>query len=135
MSLGKWAVIDIETTGINPMDDEIIDLGYWQFEGTELQRKFTSLVRSTHPVSPFIQKLTGISQSMLKKAPIWSQVEPDLLELEKHALIAHNSAFEEKFLKKYFNNSLISSFLVSIDFKRSFLSLTFKGLIKTSFLL
>jgi ATP-dependent DNA helicase DinG len=103
MSLGKWAVIDIETTGINPMDDEIIDLGYWQFEGTGLQRKFTSLVRSTHPVSPFIQKLTGISQSMLKKAPIWSQVEPDLLELEKHALIAHNSAFEEKFLKKYFD--------------------------------
>ena len=44
MGLGKWAVIDIETTGINPSDDEIIDLGYWQFDGTKLERKFTSLV-------------------------------------------------------------------------------------------
>ncbi|MCE3012660.1 MAG: 3'-5' exonuclease, partial [Proteobacteria bacterium] len=103
MSLGRWAVIDIETTGINPADDAIIDLGFWQFEDLKLQRKFTSLVRTDIPLSPFIQKLTGISQKMVKNAPLWSAVEHDLLELEKHQLIAHNSAFEEKFLKRYFD--------------------------------
>lgn len=103
MTLGSWAVIDIETTGINPMDDDIIDLGYWQFEGTTLTRKFSSLVRTTQPLSPFISKLTGITNAQVKKAPLWDQVEPDLLDLEKHVLIAHNSSFEEKFLKKYFD--------------------------------
>src|SRR5690606_24806641 len=103
MALGKWAVIDIETTGINPLDDNIIDLGYWQFDGTKLERKVASLVRSERPLSPFIQKLTGITDKMMKKAPRWEETEPELLELEKHTLIAHNAAFEEKFLKRYFD--------------------------------
>lgn len=103
MGLGKWAVIDIETTGISPLDDDIIDLGYWQFDGTTLVRKYTSLVRSQRPLSPFITKLTGITNEMCKRAPLWETVEPELLELEKHALLAHNAAFEEKFLKKYFD--------------------------------
>ncbi len=109
MDLGRWAVIDIETTGIDPLDDEIIDLGYLQFEGTKLVKKFSSLVRyepeHQGELSQFIQKLTGITADMLKKAPRWSDIEADLLELEGHRLIAHNSAFEEKFLSKYFEDN------------------------------
>ena len=30
MGLGLWAVLDIETTGIHPSTDEIIDLGFLQ---------------------------------------------------------------------------------------------------------
>lgn len=103
MSLGFWAVIDIETTGVNAATDEIIDLGFLQFEGTKLVRSYTSLVRCENAVSSFITKLTGISTDMLKKAPLWAQVEPDLLSLESHALLAHNAKFEESFLKRYFD--------------------------------
>lgn len=107
-NLGKWAVIDIETTGIDPVNDHIIDLGYLQFEGTKLIKKYSSLVRYSSEygeLSQFIQKLTGISPEMLKKAPRWEDVEPDLLELEGHTLLAHNASFEEKFLKKYFEKN------------------------------
>jgi ATP-dependent DNA helicase DinG len=128
MGLGKWAVIDIETTGINPLDDDIIDLGYWQFDGTTLVRKFTSLVRASRPVSPFIQKLTGITNAQVKKAPIWEQVEPDFLELEKHSLIAHNSAFEEKFLKRYFDKVDKSSDRESFQDSILYLGLLFPGI-------
>ena len=38
--LKKWAVIDIETTGIDPAYDQIIDLGFLQFEGTKLVRSY-----------------------------------------------------------------------------------------------
>lgn len=100
--LGRWAVIDIETTGIDPSYDQIIDLGYLQFEGTKLVRKYSSLVRTGVALSQFIQKLTGIKQSQINNAPMWSKVEPELLELEGHQLIAHNSSFEELFLGKYF---------------------------------
>lgn len=99
--LGKWAVIDIETTGIDPAYDKIIDLGFLQFEGTKLVRTYSSLVKTEQPVSKFIQKLTGINQDMLKKAPLWKVVENELHTLKEHSLIAHNSSFEEKFLKKY----------------------------------
>ena len=102
MGLGLWSVIDIETTGVNPGTDEIIDLGFYQFEDTKLVRTYSSLVRCENPVSSFITKLTGISNELIKRAPMWAQVEPDLLLLEGHSLLAHNSNFEESFLKRYF---------------------------------
>lgn len=103
MSLGAWAVIDIETTGIHPGTDEIIDLGFYQFEGTKLVRTYSSLVRPENSVSSFISKLTGITNEMLSKAPAWNTSENELLTLESHALLAHNAAFEESFLKRYFD--------------------------------
>ena len=103
MGLGSWAVIDIESTGINPSTDEIIDLGFLQFEDTKLVRTFSSLVRPTNQVSSFITKLTGITNDQLKKAPLWSSVEVDLMSLESHHLLAHNANFEESFLKRYFD--------------------------------
>jgi ATP-dependent DNA helicase DinG len=63
------------------------------------------LVRSEVTLSQFIQKLTGIKQSMVSKAPVWSKVEPDLMELEGHDLLAHNAGFEQKFLQKYFDKN------------------------------
>jgi ATP-dependent DNA helicase DinG len=103
MGLGSWAVIDIETTGIHPATDEIIDLGYLQFEGTKLVRSYSSLVRPENQVSSFITKLTGITNEQLKRAPLWASVEPELLALESHSLLAHNANFEESFLKRYFD--------------------------------
>jgi ATP-dependent DNA helicase DinG len=103
MGLGTWAVIDIETTGIHPATDEIIDLGFLQFEGTQLVRSYSSLVRPQNQVSSFITKLTGISNDMLLKAPLWESVENELLSLESHALLAHNANFEESFLKRFFD--------------------------------
>lgn len=100
--LGKWAVIDIETTGINPGEDEIIDIGFLVFEETKLVKQYSSLVKAPLEVSPFITKLTGITNKMLRNAPLWEAVEPELLELEDHQLIAHNSSFEEMFLKPFF---------------------------------
>lgn len=102
-SLGQWALIDIETTGIDPTYDQIIDLGYLQFDGTKLVKKYSSLVRTEVKLSKFIEKLTGITQDMVTKAPLWDKVEQDLLDLDGHALIAHNAQFEQMFLKKYFD--------------------------------
>lgn len=106
MGLGTWAVIDIETTGIHASTDEIIDLGFLQFEGTKLLRSYSSLVRPENQVSSFITKLTGISNEQLKKAPLWSSVETELHSLESHSLLAHNANFEESFLKRYFDKIL-----------------------------
>ena len=60
--LGRWASIDIETTGVNPANDNIIDVGFLEFDGTELVKKFDSLVRHEGHLSYFIQKLTSIKQ-------------------------------------------------------------------------
>ncbi|EQC52827.1 helicase C-terminal domain-containing protein [Bacteriovorax sp. DB6_IX] len=100
--LGKWAVIDIETTGADAGVDEIIDVGYLQFDGVKLIRKFQSLARPSFEVSHFIQKLTGITNKMLKDAPLFDMVVGDILELDDHHLLAHNSDFEASFLDSHF---------------------------------
>lgn len=102
--LGKWAVIDIETTGADAGVDEIIDVGYLQFEGTKLVRTYQSLCRPSFEVSHFIQKLTGITNKMLKKAPLWDDVVGEVLELDGHSLLAHNADFESGFLDRHFDN-------------------------------
>ncbi|MFT6070163.1 MAG: ATP-dependent DNA helicase DinG [Bacteriovoracaceae bacterium] len=101
--LGRWTVIDIETTGINPANDSIIDIGFLEFDGTALVRKYDSLVRHEGHLSYFIQKLTSIKPTQLKKAPRWEDVELEVQELYGSKLIAHNSDFEKSFLEASFD--------------------------------
>lgn len=105
MGLGNWALIDIETTGIDASYDQIIDIGFLQFEETKIVKTYSSLIRTDREISHFIQKLTGIKPAALKNAPLWSEVEFELGELEGNKLLAHNAEFERKFLGKYFEDS------------------------------
>jgi ATP-dependent DNA helicase DinG len=102
INLGRWAVIDIETSGINPHHDSIIDLGFLQFDGCELIKEHSTLVRCEERLSPFITKLTGITNKMIRKAPMWEEVRNDLWDLAGHQLIAHHACFEESFLAPEF---------------------------------
>lgn len=101
-TLGQWAVIDIETTGADAAHDQVIDVGFLQFDGTKLIREYRSLVRFDGVLSNFIQKLTGIHSEMLKRAPRWEEVEVEIQSLHGHYLLAHNSDFEESFLARSF---------------------------------
>lgn len=101
--LGKWAVIDIETSGADPSYDQVIDVGFLLFEGVTLVQKFTSLAQYPGELSSFIQKLTGITPKMLSKAPTFREVEKEIQELFGVKLIAHNSDFEQGFLKRSFD--------------------------------
>ncbi len=109
MNLGKWAVIDIETTGIDPSYDQIIDLGYLQFENSTLVKKYSSLVKTDRELNQFIQNLTGITPAMVSKAPSWKKVKIDLWDLEGSALIAHNAHFESSFLQSEFKEQEVFS--------------------------
>ena len=96
--LGSWAIIDIETTGLVAGHDQIIDIGFLRFTGTTLREKYSSLVRYTHGLPQFIQKLTGITDKMVSQAPEEADVLASLDQLQGHRLIAHNSSFEQSFL-------------------------------------
>lgn len=126
-SLGRWAVIDIETTGIDASKDEIIDVGFVQFEGTEVIRDYTSLVRTEYPISNFIQKLTGIKSKALKKAPVWDEVKTEVQYLFGHSLIAHNADFERSFLESTFDEIDDGEGRETYEDSLYFLSMLFPG--------
>jgi len=113
--LGNWSLIDIETTGIDPSYDAVIDVGFLSFSGTTLVKEYRSLVRTDIELSQFIQKLTGIKPHMLKQAPSWSEVSLEISNLEGHRLLAHNASFEKMFLGNLFSGSS-TEFIDSIPY-------------------
>ena len=57
--------IDLETTGLNPESDRIIEIGAVKFQGTRILDTFSTLVNPDRDISTFIQELTGISNDQL----------------------------------------------------------------------
>jgi ATP-dependent DNA helicase DinG len=100
----KWAIIDIETTGVNPETDDIIDIGFVLFEDFKIIQVYQSLLRPEYPPSAFITKLTGLTESMLAKAPRLEDVQHDWTVLDGAELIAYNADFEKKFLERHFTH-------------------------------
>ncbi|MDA8792434.1 exonuclease domain-containing protein [Bacteriovoracaceae bacterium] len=102
----NWMVLDIETTGMDSDYDDIIDIGYLYFEGLKCTKKYSSLVKTDINLSPIIQKLTNITPQMVTSAPPWEKVQEDVFQYEPRFILAHNSKFEESFLKRDWIKSL-----------------------------
>lgn len=95
-----YTVIDVETTGLDPLTDDIIEIAALHVvDGTPL-REFSQLIRIDHPLPPDIVRLTGISDTVLQEngRPL-EQVLADLLQFIGDAsLISHNAIFDQRFL-------------------------------------
>lgn len=65
----SYVVLDIETTGLNPVKNEIIELSAIKVENDRIVSEFSSLVKPEGVISPYITNLTGINSSMTNEAP------------------------------------------------------------------
>lgn len=98
-STGLYAVLDFETTGLNPkLGDRAIELGISLCSGGKEIDTFSSLINPGMPIVPFITSLTGISNDMVAAAPTAKSVMSDALDFVGDAqLVAHNAGFDKKF--------------------------------------
>lgn len=92
-----YVVIDIETTGLDPRFDEIIELAAIKYSnGVEVER-FQTLVNAE--IDDFITELTGITSEMLKDAPEIDEALPQFLSFVGSSLIVgHNVNFDINFI-------------------------------------
>ncbi len=91
--------LDLETTGLDPHADQIIEIGAVKFRGQEILGTFETYVDPRMPIPKFIERLTGINQNMIENAPLFPDVAYDLAAfLGEHPIIAHNVAFDIRFL-------------------------------------
>ncbi|MEQ1777884.1 MAG: 3'-5' exonuclease, partial [Nitrosomonas sp.] len=98
-----YVLLDLETTGATPTQDRITEIGLIRYEnGVEVGR-WNTLINPEVSISPFIQRLTGITQDMVDHAPTFAQVCETLLQwLDQAVLCAHNVRFDYGFLKNEF---------------------------------
>ena len=95
-----FVVVDLETTGGNPNDSAITEIGAVKVRGGQVLGEFQTLVNPHLPIPPFIQALTGITTAMVADAPRIEVALPAFLEFARGAvLVAHNAGFDVGFLK------------------------------------
>ncbi len=94
-----FAVLDLETTGLSPVDDRITEIGVVKCKGGIRCGEFASLVDPGRPIPPAITTVTGITDGMVMTRPPIEAVLPTLIEfLRGCVLVAHNAAFDTRFL-------------------------------------
>ncbi len=111
----NFLVIDLETTGLNPANSEIIEIGAVKVENGVLTGHFQMLVKPQQMPSPEISDLTGITPEMLIDAPPLSVALQALLDFAGAIgfWVAHNKDFEASFLEAHLEQQ--PNWLDSID--------------------
>jgi len=96
-----FAVVDLETTGGSPANDLITEIGAVRVRGGEVLGTFGTLVNPGRAVPPTITVLTGITTSMVTKAPRLHTVLPAFLEFlrPEDIVVGHNVRFDIGFLQ------------------------------------
>ena len=61
--------LDLETTGLDPNLDSVIEIGAVKFNQNRIDSEFSTLINPRKPIPQFISNLTGISNSMVQHAP------------------------------------------------------------------
>ncbi|MGV8049005.1 MAG: helicase C-terminal domain-containing protein [Anaerolineaceae bacterium] len=93
--------LDLETTGLDPNLDSIIEIGAVKFTENRVESEYSTLVNPRKPISTFITNLTGISNSMVQNAPLLADVLPELVDFVGDAVVVgHNVAFDLSFMRK-----------------------------------
>ncbi|MDG1818370.1 MAG: 3'-5' exonuclease, partial [Porticoccaceae bacterium] len=86
----KMVLLDLETTGGKATYNRVIEIGLLVIEQGEVIERWQSFIDPETKLPPFIQKLTGISPSMLYGAPLFAEIAEQLLGyLEGRTLVAH----------------------------------------------
>lgn len=97
--LGKFVVVDIETTGLSMTKNDVIEIAaikYVDFEPVEI---FETYIKPVHGINAEAMSVNNISEDMVSDAPLLYQVIPSLQEfISGFNLVAHNLEFDFKFL-------------------------------------
>lgn len=94
-----YCVIDIETTGLTPGQDEIIEIAAVRYRNMTKQASFDTFVRPVKRISSFITGLTGITNDMVADAPGISTAIAEFADfIGDDILMGYNVNFDINFL-------------------------------------
>jgi DNA polymerase-3 subunit epsilon/ATP-dependent DNA helicase DinG len=112
--LRQLVALDLETTGLDPQRDAVIEIGAVRFRGDRVEASWSSLVNPGRPLPPFITQLTGISDDMLAGAPRWAEVLGEVRSFVGiDPVLGHNVGFDLAFLRRrglFGDNDMLDTF-------------------------
>lgn len=100
-----YAIVDIETTGGNPLRDRITEIAVYVHDGKKVVREFTTLINPERSIPYFISRMTGITDQMVSGAPRFFEIAKELVEITKDVVfVAHNASFDYNFIRNEFRS-------------------------------
>ena len=95
----EYVVLDIETTGLSPRKDKMIEFAAVRFFNFEEQESFVSLINPECPLSPHAIAVNGITEEMIDGAPCIRDVLPKIIDfIGSNPIVGHNVGFDVGFL-------------------------------------
>lgn len=99
---GKLIFLDLETTGPNPATDRITEIGIVEASADGVKR-WSTLVNPRMPIPPFVSRLTGITDELVRDARDFAALHEELQQrLADGLFVAHNARFDYGFLRHEF---------------------------------
>lgn len=112
----SYVAIDLETTGLDPKRERIIEIGAVRVEAGEITAQFSSFVNPCRKLEARITELTGITDDMVASAPEIKEVIQEVLHFCGEApLLGHHVIFDYSFLKRAAVNTGLSFERSGID--------------------
>ncbi len=106
-----FTFVDVETTGLSPRYDKIIEVGIVQLKNFEIINSYNTFVNPGTRIPNFITNLTGITDDDVYDAPFFEDVRSDLINyFEDSVVVGHNVKFDISFLTKEFQQSGVENF-------------------------
>lgn len=112
----SFVCVDLETTGLDPKRDKIIEIGAVRVERGEIIEEWKAFVNPGRKLPERIVELTGIRDENLSGAKPIGEILPELLAfLDENVLLGHSVLFDFSFLKKAAVNEKLSFESQGID--------------------
>jgi DNA polymerase-3 subunit epsilon len=97
-----YAIVDIETTGGHAAGNGITEVAIVLHDGEKVTRRYETLINPQKNIPIYISALTGISNEMVIKAPLFSEVAAEIFNLiHDKVFVAHNVNFDYSFLRHH----------------------------------
>jgi DNA polymerase-3 subunit epsilon len=99
-----YSIIDIESNGAAFREEQITEIAIYKFDGHQILDQFISMVNPQSEITPFVQKLTGITQNMVRTAPKFHEIAKRIVEITQNTtVVGHNVDFDYRMLRQSFS--------------------------------
>ncbi len=100
----EFCVVDVETTGLSPSRNGIIEIGIVKVSKLKIVDTYHSFINPGKDIPFYITQLTGITNEDVYDAPFFEDVADEISEFFSETILSgHNLSFDFSFLRKEFN--------------------------------
>ena len=119
--LDTYCVFDLETTGLSPATNKIIEIAILKIKDNRIVDTYESLINPNMRISRSASRVNGISDDMVMHKPSFDELKDDILAfIGNDVLVGHNVTFDMKFLECELHHKLNNKTIDTLTLSRKY---------------